>query len=372
MQPLEGPGRIHVYVPHAETARGLESPYYDYPEFRADLASWIGPLDLDWLWVPVAHSTLDEVVRLTLASQTERPTVVLNLCDGDDFNGYPGLSVIRALAAAGIAFTGADESFYALSTSKTAMKRRFDAFRVATSPWARIGADTRLTDLRKAARRIGYPLFVKPDVSFAAAGISLESLVEDEPAALARIDRVLSGMHSCDFGESGVFVERFLPGREFTVLVAADPQAPGGLVAWPGERRFHPALDQRERFITYERHSGVYVEDPPLADGAESYSYAPVPPEIDTDLNRLAKAAFRAVDGVGYARVDCKQDADGRLMVLEVNANCSLGSDAYCSAGELLRIAGKTMPALLPLLIQDAHRRWMESDDEGLRPAALV
>jgi D-alanine-D-alanine ligase-like ATP-grasp enzyme len=283
--------------------------------------------------------------------------VVFNLCDGDDRNGFPGLSVIEALAAAGLTFTGADAAFYTLSLSKTAMKRRFDACGVATSPWAKIGADAGAEDLCDAAGRIGYPLFVKPDVSCAAMGISTQSVVRDEAAALARIDRVRAGLHGVSFAEGGVFVERFLPGREFTVLVACDRDAPGGVVAFPGERRFHPDLPSGERIITYERHSGEYLEERPMADGAECYAYAAVPPELYEDVCRLAVSAFRAVDGVGYARVDCKQDEAGRLMVLEVNANCALGSDAYCSAGELLRLACKDMPALLPLLIEDARRR---------------
>ncbi len=361
---------MHVYVPFAETGGALESPYYDFPGFREDLASWIAPLGLDWRWIAVSPSTLDAAIRSSLASQARRPTVVFNLCDGDDLNGYPGLKVIEALTAAGLPYTGADAAFYALSTSKTAMKRRFDAAGVPTSPWAEIRAEARAEDLRAAAERLGFPLFVKPDVSFAAAGISTGSVVDDEASALARIDRVLGGMHGLDFGK--VFVERFLPGREFTVLVAVDAEAPGGILAYPGERRFHPALGPRERMITFERHCGEYAEDQPLPDGQESYAYAPVPPELAEEIKRLAISAFRAVGGQGYARVDCKQDGAGRLRVMEVNANCALGSDAYCSVGELLRLANKDMPALLPLLIRDARRRWMEPDDEGLRAATLV
>lgn len=332
---------LDVFVPYAEIGGRLESPYYDYPEFRADLASWIDPYP--WRWTPVTTASL-----ATAVANAEGATV-LNLCDGDDLNLYPGLSVINALEEAGIEFTGADSRFYALSTSKTAMKRRFIASGVPTSPWMTI-RDVE-ADIDAAVRDIGFPLFIKPDVSFAAAGISNASVVDTAADGVLRVKRLLHGMHGCLFTEGGIFAERFLPGREFTVLVVS------GGPSFSGERLFHPALPPRQRFLTFERQSGEYIDDAPLPDRAESYRYGPVNGALATSLGILASNAFNALDGCGYARVDCRENADGALMVMEVNANCALGSDDYCSVGELLKLAGKDMRYLLPLLLRDAHRR---------------
>jgi hypothetical protein len=49
--------------------------------------------------------------------------VVINLCDGTEVDGYPGLSVVVGLEVADIPYTGADSKFYLDTTSKPVLKR---------------------------------------------------------------------------------------------------------------------------------------------------------------------------------------------------------------------------------------------------------
>jgi len=48
--------------------------------------------------------------------------VFLNLCDGIETDGYPGISIVDYLEAQKLAFTGAGSTFYINSTSKTLLK----------------------------------------------------------------------------------------------------------------------------------------------------------------------------------------------------------------------------------------------------------
>jgi D-alanine-D-alanine ligase len=55
---------------------------------------------------------------------------------------------------------------------------------------------------------------------------------------------------------------------------------------------------------------------------------ADVSDALATELRRLALAAWRAIGGTGYGRVDFRVDDEGRPWILEVNANPDLAPDA--------------------------------------------
>lgn len=357
---------LFVLVPYAQEAGALVSPYYDTPEFRADVAGWIAPAEADWEWVVVTGARVaDEVLRIARAGR-ERPVAVVNLCDGDDMNGYPGLSVVSALEAAGIAFTGADSAFYMVSTSKLAMKRRFAAAGVATAPWVEIADPD--PDLRRAGAVLGFPMFLKPDVSFGSAGITLRSVIHDHAAGLRQVAALLAGMHGCRFARGGIYAEPFLAGQEYTALVSGDAGAPGGIrVLRPCERVFHPALPPEERYLTFERYCEEYDQDPPPPPDGPYYRYAPVDGARAAAIVSLSERAYRVLGGCGYARVDLRTSAaDGSLYVLEVNANCALSSDDTSTAGAILAVSGSTMVEFIGEALRDAWRRSLRSVRKAL------
>lgn len=346
------PASVQVFVPYAATSDGIVSPYYDTPEFRADVASWLAPRGWSWEWVAVTADRVERLAREASAAGA----LVFNLCDGDEINGYPGLSVVRALEAEGVPFTGARSHFYDISTSKLAMKRRFEEAGVATAPYRVVeSAD----DVARAAEALGLPLFVKPDISFGAAGITVRSRAISVPDAVAAVDELREGlMHGCHFERGRIFVEPYLAGREFTALVVRDRRAGGGVhVVTPCERVFDPAIPIAERFLTFERICGEYERDRPLAPGSAFYGYALAPKDLRAKLADLARRAFLAVAGTGYARVDMRLDAHGAPFVLEVNANCSLSSDDTSSVGSILALARIPMVELIGRILRDGWRR---------------
>lgn len=344
---------IHVFVPYARSGETLISPYFETAEMRADVAQWMAALGRQWQWVDVTLRNIPAVID----AARQAGASVFNLCDGDDVNGYPGLSVVEALEKARIAFTGARRNFYAISTSKLAMKERFLAAGVATAPYVVIRDID--NDLRKAAEEIGFPLFLKPDVAFGAAGITLRSLARNITQAHDNVRRLLAGMHDCRFAPGGIFAEPYIDGREFTVLCVADVNAPQGVrVLEPGERVFNPALPEDQRFLTFERVCGDYAHDERLPEGVDLYGYAPAPVGVHARLIDLARSAYLAVDGSGYARVDIRaQRATGEAYVLEVNANCALSSDDTSSVGSILAMSGMSPSDLIALILADGEAR---------------
>jgi D-alanine-D-alanine ligase len=330
---------------------------YEHAWVIDDIATWFAGTRFSWDWVAVRPSTLTAVVEDLSRLSARGHAVAVNLCDGDDVNGYPGLSVVLALEAAGIDFTGAGSAFYALSTSKLGMKIRLARAGLPTSPWRQLVSMP--DDLARAAAEIGLPLFIKPDISAAAAGIGARSVIHDVAAGADWVARLRHGMHGFQFQADGIFAERFLPGREFSVLVVADADASDGVRAFaPCERVFPPALRPEQRFVTFERNYGGVEDDTAPEDSGFLYAYGPVEPALHPTLGQLAIAAFVALGGDGYGRVDLRLDHDGRPVILEVNANCGLTAEATTSTvGAILNYSGSTMGDMLRLMVADAPRR---------------
>ena len=352
MRPL-----VPVFAPYAAPAAVPVANDYDTPEFRADVRSWLAPLPVDWDWVEVTSEGVQRVVDAAADAARTRPVVVLNLCDGTEDDGYPGISVVRALEAAGLPATGADSGFYEISTSKLAMKRRFAAAGVSTSPWVEIRKPA--IDVARAGLELGWPLFLKPDTSAASVGISQKSVARTLTEAVRQSEALLKGMHGREFDRCGIYAENFLSGREFTVLLQStgDMQEPVRVYP-PCERVFHSALPVEERFLSFERYWEQYDDESPPPPGEPFYRHAPVEASLAAEVSEAARLAYLAVGGSSYARVDLRQQSEsGRVCVLEVNANCGLTSDDQSSAGAILGFAGVSLSDFVRCALREAWMR---------------
>ena len=153
--------------------------------------------------------------------------------------------------------------------------------------------------------------------------------------------------------------ERFIEGREFTVLVVEDSAEPMGLwVLPPGERVFDKRVPARERFLAYERYWGLPEASRPIPADEPYYWYAMAPAELQPELANLARRAMRAVGGCGYGRVDIRLDErSGLIHVLEVNAQCGLSSDDSSTVGSMLRLSGVSVVDLIARVLRHGMNR---------------
>jgi D-alanine-D-alanine ligase len=343
-----------VFIPYTTVAGGIDSPLFDTPAYRAEVQSWFEALHLPWRWVPVTVANLEETLAAIRASSQRGPTVVCNLCDGDEIHGYPGLSVVQALEKAGIPFTGAASAFCALTTSKVPMKECLLQHGIPTPPFVRLS--TMPDDIARLTTQVGYPAMIKPAISAASRGISLRSCVHDAVAASAQFSHLVQDEQGARFLTSGIFAERFVDGPEYTVLVVAEQRCPQGVRAYPAvERIFHSVLPPYERFLSYDRYWAYYQQEARLPDTEPFYRYALAAPQLQEQLGDLAMRAFLALSGTGYARVDIRMEArTGVLYVLEVNANCGLSGDEETSVGQILRLTQMPIHQLMATILEDA------------------
>jgi D-alanine-D-alanine ligase len=357
---------VSVFIPYFDKDGRLESPEYDLPAFRDELHSWFTALGYEWRWVPVTLNNFRSTIEGLEPSREAGRCLVMNLCDGNEVDGSPGVSVVRALEDAAIPFTGSSSYFYEVTTFKVALKTALRAHGVPTAPF--VPLRDLPADVARLEAEVGYPAFVKPEVSAGSGGIGLRSRVHDAEGVMARVAALLAGEDGEFYRKSGLFAERFIDGPEFTVLVVADKAAPRGARAYPpAQRLFHSALPPHERFLSYDRYWSEYKEEPRLPEGEPFYRFGKAPARLRARLAKLAVRAFAAVGGQGYGRVDIRlEERSDELFVLEVNANCGISGDKETSVGEILLQSEVPATNLVSEILRDAYDRYASNGHRRL------
>ena len=184
--------------------------------------------------------------------------------------------------------------------------------------------------------RLRFPLFVKPANLGSSVGISRAT---DRDTLSSAIDL------AAEFDRKIVVEEGVTPCREIecAVLGNSDPE-----VSVPGE--IIPSRD----FYDYE---AKYLDD-----SSEIVIPAVLTPEQTAEVQRLAIAAFRAIDGAGMARVDLLLKRNtGRIFLNEINTHPGFTTISMYS--KMWAASGLSYPALLDRLIALANERHTEKQE---------
>ena len=241
------------------------------------------------------------------------------------------------LELANVPYVGAGVLGSAVGMDKAVMKTLFIASNLPVGPYIVVlrpewtaGADAVAT---RVAEELRYPVFVKPANLGSSVGISKAKSDAD----------LLTAMELALQFDRKIVIEAAVPGAreiECSVLGNDDPQA-----SIPGE-----VIPSRE-FYDYE---AKYLDDA---------SQVIIPADLsDTqvrDVQRLAIAAFRAVDCAGMARVDFLMSRDdGRMYLNEVNT--IPGFTTISMYPKMWEASGLSYPALIDRLITLALERHAE------------
>lgn len=353
--------KIWVLAPSLVTHDANIDYYYDFSQSIAEYTRIFSEMQLNWQWQPV---TIDDYGFIIHHIQKEKESgtcfpVVLNLCDGDEVNGTPGISVVQLLESSGLIYTGANEYFYAVTTSKIPMKQAFNDAGVATAAWKAIHSIEE-TNVRL-FQQLGSPLIVKPAVSGGSMGVGVRNVVSDITALKQQVSHMFKGYRGWNLASDGLIAEQFIQGPEFTCLIVGSWYEPEKCVVYNGvERVFHASLPEQEKFLSFDRLWEIYEEETPMPANENFYEYREAPATLQSKLKELSLAAFLAVKGTGYTRVDLRQDqATGKLYVLEVNAQCGLSEDEnYTSIGAILRVNKTGFSALIASILAEAINRY--------------
>ncbi len=221
------------------------------------------------------------------------------------------------LDLAGLAYTGSNHIASAAAMDKDLSKRLFRSVGVPTPDWLMAPA---ASDAVGAA--LGWPVIVKPNKQGSTVGLG----VVREPAQLQiAIDRALKF-------DDEVMLERFIPGREFTVGILDGVALPVGEIISPGE-----VFDYTSKY---------------QANGAREV----FPADIPTVESALIQDYARRVHGVlklgAYSRTDFRRDDVGAFWCLE--ANSLPGMTATSLLPQAAKAAGIEFPELLDRICRGA------------------
>lgn len=228
--------------------------------------------------------------------------LVFNVFEG--FDGRPETEAIVAdtLAELGLPYTGCPGSALALALDKARAKALMEASGIGTPRYQLLSPETLSTF------HLGYPCIVKPCGEDASHGMSEESVVNDYASLERQVARV-----SKLFGGKAL-VEEFLEGREFNTTVLGNREL---IVLSISEIAYSlpPAMPRLLTFASKWEPDSIYFQCTTVICPAEIGS------ELRDHIVETALSVFRLLGCRGYARVDMRLDAEGRLKVLEVNPN---------------------------------------------------
>ena len=202
------------------------------------------------------------------------------------------------LEMAGIPYVGAGVLASAVGMDKAVQKTLFQAAGLQVAPHVVVTEREWREDpeaLEAKASDLGYPVFAKPAALGSSVGIT--KVHEQEHLAGAMDEAFRYGRKA--------LVERSMEGAreiELSVLGNDDPVA-----SVAGE-----IVPKGHEFYDYE---AKYIDE----SGAQLVIPADLAPETLEEAQRIAVAAFRAIDCAGMARVDLFLMPDGELYVNEIN-----------------------------------------------------
>ncbi|MEJ7625602.1 MAG: hypothetical protein WKF35_01975 [Ferruginibacter sp.] len=352
--------KVWVLSPAIQNADENIEYYYDFTQSIAEYTKVFSELNIDWVWQPVNMKNYELVIESIELEKDEGEhfPVVFNLCDGDEINGTPGISVVKLLIEKDLVYTGADEYFYSITTSKIPMKNAFDRANVPTADWMEILPDS-LNDL-SVIEKLGTPVIIKPAVSGGSMGVGIKNVVETNESINNIAREMIAGYRGWDLTSDGIIAEKYISGPEFTTLITGSYNHPRkAIIHTPVQRVFHSSLPEKEKFLSFDRLWEIYEEESPMPHEENFYEYQLPDPALINNIKKLSWDAYCACKGRGYTRVDLRMDAEtNELYVLEVNAQCGLSEDEnFTSIGAILRLEGKTFSQLVMEILNDAFVR---------------
>jgi D-alanine-D-alanine ligase len=255
----------------------------------------------------------------------------------------------------GVPYTGGDFLALATTQDKARAKEILSFHRVLTPEFQLfLAAD------EPRRPELGFPLIVKPLHEDASIGVFADSVVSDEPALRRKVRMILRRYRQ------PAIVEQYVDGRELSVGVIE--QGAKRIVTPINEVVFNtpPGVPKVFSYVAkWDNESEEYQRIIPDKCPAENVS-----PEQEAEIQRSALKVFDVLRLRGYARVDYRLAPDGRLFVLEVNANPLIGE--YSVMATMAEKMGWQFPKFIHTIAVEAYRRAQrENRTVTLRKLAL-
>ena len=262
-----------------------------------------------------------------------KPDVVFNLLE--DFKDVPiyDQNVVAYLELLGVPYTGCNSRGLMLARDKAITKKLLSFHRIPVPEFHVF----RMGHAVVRPKWLPFPLIVKSLTKEGSAGISKLSIVDADQKLRERVALVHKRQHT------DAIVERYVDGRELYVGVMGTRR----LQVLPVWEMTFANRDEESPRIATER----VKWDPAYQKkhGIDTASAKGIPDTTLSQIQNLCRRVYRILELSGYARIDLRLDAEGKVYVLEANPNPQVadGEDFADSA----RGAGLTYRQLIQRIL---------------------
>ncbi len=285
------------------------------------------------------------------AVRAARPDICFNIAEGlrGDSRESHVPAILEMLA---VPYTGSKVLTHAISLDKAMTKQiwRDSGLPTASFQSFRHGAEP-------LSPALTFPLFVKPAREGSGMGINANSIVHNEAELRAQVEWVINTYHQ------PALVERYLPGREFTVALIGNRYLPGE----PPRSAFYDAegfhvfpieeIDMSQAAIPPVYNTEAKKFAPENVGGPQFHCPADLPAALTAEIKRLTVQAFEALNALDVARVDFRLDEDGKPQLVEINTLPGL-RPAFSDMCIIATAEGVSYETLIAEILNLALRRY--------------
>jgi D-alanine-D-alanine ligase len=282
----------------------------------APTAEWRTEFDVLRALKNLGHETkalgvADDLGTIRQTIQEWRPHIAFNLLEVFHNVGVFDQNVVSYLELLRMPYTGCNPRGLMLARDKAMSKKLLAYHRIPVPDFAEFPIGRRIIR----PKRMNFPLIVKSLTQEASIGISQASVVEDDQKLRERVEFIHQSIGT------DAIVESYIEGRELYVGILGN-QRLQVLPVWellftnmPDEAR--PIATERVKWSPkYQEKRGIKSDEAKeLGDG------------VPEKIRHICKRVYRILELSGYARIDLRLDANGRVYVLEANPNPQLAHD---------------------------------------------
>lgn len=261
----------------------------------------------------------DDLGVIREAIEKHKPHIAFNLLEEFHDNSLFDHHIASFLELMRQPYTGCNPRGLMLSHDKALTKKLLVYHKIQTPRFRviPIGRKARLP------KNCGFPLIVKALYEEGSYGIAQASVVSTEDKLKERV----SYMHE-QLGSPAI-VEEYIDGRELYVAIMGNRR----LQVLPIIELVFGSMREGSQKIATSRvkWDWKYQE----THGIDTILATDLTPEMEKRVAHLARRMYRILGLSGYARIDMRLTPEGKLYVLEANANPDLGyGEEFCCAAE--------------------------------------
>jgi D-alanine-D-alanine ligase len=283
-----------------------------------------------------------EVYDCLASVRAAKPDLLFNLCESMNNESRNEPTFAGLLDLFEIRYTGADLLALASCLHKQRTKDILLAHQIPTPPYRFLRTPADLDD--GSIDGLDYPWFVKLAHEDASLGITEANVVRDAAALRTRARELMA-----EFRQP-VIAERYIEGREINVTLLGNDETTRILPLHEIDFAAMPA--DRPKIVSY---AAKWEEGHVDYAGTKPVPMRPSSPEVVRAIERVAIAAYRAVELRDYGRVDLRVDAAGTPWVIDVNPNPDISPDSGVTRAA--SAAGMSHPQLVNAIVEIALAR---------------